>query len=259
MNWRLGFAVLNTALLAAPAFPQAVQSWRATMNGRGGDHGKCTIEVEVDGAADVELFGDSGRIRTLWGSPANWRRFECNSPIPRNPADFRFSGIDGRGRQSLVADPRSNRGVAVIRIEDPKGGREGYTFDVEWRNGYGGGYTGGGGYPGRGRWDDDGGSYYPGDPGRDPDGVVDACQDAVRDRAVRDFGLRNLRFYAPDRVFDQRPRTVISGGFDAWLGGGRGSAPYRYTCTVNGGGRVKSVDVRPAYRDGDRDGDWDRD
>ena len=28
---------------------------------------------------------------------------------------------------------RGGRGVAVVRIEDQKGGREGYTFDLEWR------------------------------------------------------------------------------------------------------------------------------
>jgi hypothetical protein len=35
----------------------------------------------------------------------------------------------------LVRDPNSNRGVAVIRIEDPKNGREGYTGDIMWRGG----------------------------------------------------------------------------------------------------------------------------
>jgi hypothetical protein len=56
----------------------------------------------------------------------------CNQVLPPNPAEFRFHGIDGRGRQELIRDP-SRGGVAVIRIEDPKGGREGYTFDLEWR------------------------------------------------------------------------------------------------------------------------------
>ena len=55
--------------------------------------------------------------------------------MPRNFADFRFQGVDGRGRQALLHDPRTNNGVAVVRIEDPQGGREGYTFDVEWRAG----------------------------------------------------------------------------------------------------------------------------
>jgi hypothetical protein len=68
--------------------------------------------------------------------------------MPANPGDFRFEGIDGRGRQQLVRDPR-NGGVAVVRIEDPAGGSEGYTFDLIW-SAYGGqprgddrGYRGG--------------------------------------------------------------------------------------------------------------------
>jgi hypothetical protein len=61
--------------------------------------------------------------------------------MPARPADFRFQGIDGRGRVQLVRDPRQNRGVAVVRIEDSKGGREGYTFDLIWQ---GGGFDRGG-------------------------------------------------------------------------------------------------------------------
>ncbi len=41
---------------------------RATITGRGGD-GKCTIEVEVDGSAEVEVSGDVGLLRTLSGQP----------------------------------------------------------------------------------------------------------------------------------------------------------------------------------------------
>jgi hypothetical protein len=118
-------------MLTAPVFAQQVATFRAQMRG-GGDHGKCTIEVDVDGVAEIELQGDQGRMRTLSGNPSGWRRMECNQPIPPNPQGFRFSGVDGRGRQTLLRDPSSNRGVAVVRIEDPQGGHEGYTFDIEW-------------------------------------------------------------------------------------------------------------------------------
>lgn len=114
----------------------ADSTMRASISGRGGDSGKCTIEVEVDDAADVEIREDMGRIHTLSGKRANFRRFQCNQPMPPNMAEFRFRGIDGRGRVELVRDPRSNRGVAVVRIYDPKGGREGYTFDLEWRGAF---------------------------------------------------------------------------------------------------------------------------
>jgi hypothetical protein len=61
-----------------------------------------------------------------------------------------------------VRDPNSNRGAAVVRIEDPKAGSEGYTGDIIWSNyGSGGGPGfpppgGGPGFPppggGGGRW-----------------------------------------------------------------------------------------------------------
>ncbi len=111
---------------------------RADIRG-GGDHGKCTIEVVVDGAAEVIIRGDSAELRTLSGQDATWRRFVCNQAMPMNPADFRFTGIDGRGRQTLVREP-GRGGAAVVRIEDPQGGREGYTFDIEWRGDAGGGW-----------------------------------------------------------------------------------------------------------------------
>jgi hypothetical protein len=70
--------------------------------------------------------------------------------------------VDGRGRQTLLRDPSSNRGTAVVRIEDPQGGREGYTFDIEWRGAGGSGYRGDGGGGGGvvDRGPDDG--YRPG-------------------------------------------------------------------------------------------------
>src|SRR4051794_2240895 len=117
--------------LTLPVWAQRDSSFRASIRG-GGDRngGKCTVEVDVDDAAEVEIRGDTGRIHTVGGQPARWRRFECTSVMPDRPGDFRFQGVDGRGRVQLIRDPRENRGVAVIRIEDPKGGSEGYTFDL---------------------------------------------------------------------------------------------------------------------------------
>jgi hypothetical protein len=141
------------------AFAQrgAVETRRADIRGGGGG-GKCTIEVVVDGVAEVEIRGDTGHLRTLSGRPATWRRFVCNQVMPLNPGDFRFRGIDGRGRQELLREPGRGSG-AVVRIEDSKGGAEGYTFDLEWRGigggrGFEGGRDGGpiGGGPRSGGW-----------------------------------------------------------------------------------------------------------
>ena len=145
---RAGLLTLSLLLLSVVGSAQS-DTRRANMTGTRGDQGKCTIEVEVDGVAEVEVFGDTGRIRTLAGAPSVWRRMECSDAIPRNPSDFRFRGIDGRGRVALIRDPRNNRGVAVVRIEDTKGGREGYTFDLEWSGNFSSQPPGRGG-PGQG-------------------------------------------------------------------------------------------------------------
>lgn len=102
---------------------------------RGGapDRGKCTLEVVVDGAAEVEIHGDTATLHNLSGALPQWRRFECTGPLPRNPDDFRFAGVDGRGRQQLLRSP-DRGGAAVVRIEDSGGGSEGYTFDIMWGN-----------------------------------------------------------------------------------------------------------------------------
>ena len=131
----VGIAVL--ASITGSAGAQTYSRRATTMAGTGGDRGKCTIEVVVDGAAEVEVRGDTANLRNLAGQPPQWRRFECNGPLPTNPVNFRFAGVDGRGRQQLVKDPR-NDGVAVVRIEDPQSGSEAYTFDLFWSNPYSG-------------------------------------------------------------------------------------------------------------------------
>ena len=154
-----GYKILAVATLAATSGIMSGQTYERKAMIRGGspDRGKCTIEVVVDGAVEVEVRGDNAVMRNLSGRPPQWRRFECTGPLPANPANFRFTGVDGRGRQTLVRDPH-NGGVAVVRIEDPENGSEGYTFDLTWS---GAGYPGGqvappypGGQPGADRRDD---------------------------------------------------------------------------------------------------------
>ena len=137
---------------------------RAMIRGGNPDRGKCTIEVVVDGAADVEVRGDSAVLRNLNGQPPQGRRFECTDPLPANPLNFHFSGVDGRGRQELIRDPR-NGGVAVVRIEDSDNGSEGYTFDLTWSGSAG--YPGGQAGPGYQR-DDRNRQPGPGYPGSQP-------------------------------------------------------------------------------------------
>jgi hypothetical protein len=119
------------AMLTSAVHAQSYQR-QATITGGGSpDRGKCTIEVVVDIVAQVEIRGATATLRNVSGQPPQWRRFECTAAMPANPSNFAFAGVDGRGRQSLVRDPR-NGGIALVQIEDKDGGSEGYTFDITW-------------------------------------------------------------------------------------------------------------------------------
>ena len=148
------------------AFAQPYDVFRGRIAGGAGDRGKCTIEVVVDGSAEVEVYGAEGRMRTLTGASATWRRMDCNMAMPANPADFKFSPQEGRGKQYIVRAPEENRGIAMVRIEDSAGGSEVYKFDLEWR-GTNGGLTSGGFGNSNG-----GGSIFdaPRGPGNSPPG-----------------------------------------------------------------------------------------
>jgi len=114
------------------------QPINATISG-GGGNGKCTFEVSVTGVAEVQIRGGEGRVVSIDGSPASWRRLNCNQALPAAPHDFHFSGVDGHAKQTLVQSPVGTNGVAIIRIDNTTGekrGRpEGYTGDVTWKGG----------------------------------------------------------------------------------------------------------------------------
>jgi hypothetical protein len=207
-----GRGLLTLAAIAAISVSLSAQTSqrRAVMKG-GGDpgRGKCTVEVVVDGAAEVEIRGDMGTLRNLSGRPPEWRRFECNGVMPTNPGGFRFAGVDGRGRQQLIQDPRDGR-AAVVRIEDPDNGAEGYTFDLFWggngyppqngyptQNGYpgGNGYPSGNAYPGQNRYPDEGERRY----GRDENRRDEDLYHRERDESFRRENWRD-RFF--ERVRD---------------------------------------------------------
>lgn len=105
----------------------------------GTGNGKCTFEVVVTGVAEVQIRGDEGRLISLDGAPAEWRRLDCNQPLPSAANDFHFSGVDGHGRQVLEQSPGGNDGIAVIRIDNSHGEKagkaEGYTGDITWKGG----------------------------------------------------------------------------------------------------------------------------
>lgn len=230
----------------------ADQVRRAAVSGTGSASGKCTVEVRVDGAAEIDLYGDSGRLRTIWGQPAAWARLECTSIMPYTMSDFRFRGIDGRGSVKLVQDPRNNNSMAVIRIDDPKGGSEGYTFEVSWSGGSASGpvsgfqSSSGWGTPppgapsagaGRGR-----GSGWGDRRAITSEQAIDLCRAEVRSRAERDYSLRNIDITAAAADTAQGRRNWVTGTFraaQARRGGG-----YKFNCEVDyTAGQVRNVEL----------------
>ncbi len=234
---------------------------RANITGNAVD-GKCTIEVSVDGAAEVEIRGNQGWMRNLSGRIPVWRRFDCDGRLPANPQDFRFRGIDGRGTVQLIRDPRTNRGRIVFRIDDPQGGPEGYTVDLEWRGSNGQfdtqdtrGWRG----PSS-RYDDRRGSDSPGDYS-DPryydqrgklntagaTRAIQACQAEVDARIKREgFGKVTFSNVVPD---SNPGRNDFVNGFATAQKGWWNGANFQFSCSVNlANGKVRSVDLERRSR-----------
>jgi hypothetical protein len=224
--------------------------------------------VVVDGSAEVEVRGDNATLRNRAGQTPQWRRFECTGALPANPGNFRFAGVDGRGRQTLARDPRNNNGAAVIQIEDSEGGAQGYTFDLFWGDG-GGPIT-----DDRYRQDQrQAGSdprafdRSPQQSDRDPrqfdrnpqqsdrggfrgdrqftvTEAVKVCQDSVRDRAVARFRTPNIDFRRT--AIDDNPgrQDWVLGDLAVRRRFGRQEV-YRFTCSVD----FRSGQVRTAQID----------
>jgi hypothetical protein len=263
MPKRIFYSIGMSAALATALCAQGLQRQAAMTGGGSRERGKCTVEVVVDGAAQIEIRGNTATLRDLNGRQPQWRRFECTGMMPPNPADFRFQGIDGRGRQTLIRDPR-NGGVAVVQIEDQEGGAEGYTFDIMWDS-RGGGF-GAPEYPNSGQYRDrieGGGSPNWGEPvyrpdwrnseyyrqyghGFGTDEAVRVCRDGVYEQARRRFGTANIHFLRT-RIDDNPGRNDwVIGSIDVHPN--RPGQVYNFSCSVNfNNGRVRSleIDARP--------------
>ncbi len=270
MRHKFIFNLAVCAAIAGTAWAQNHQRQAAMVSGGNPDRGKCTIEVFVDDVAEVEVRGTTATLRTLSGQPAQWRRFECNSAMPVNPVNFRFAGVDGRGRQDLIRDPR-NGGVAVVRIEDKDGGSEGYTFDLFW-----------GAVGNQGAYGNQGGNYRPGPPPSDnrgddryreypddryrpgwresdynrryghgfaSDEAVRVCQDSVAQQARSRFRNGDVHF-GWTRVEDAPGREDwVIGSVDVHRFGRL--ERYRFSCSVNfDSGRIRTaqLETRPLQR-----------
>jgi hypothetical protein len=138
--------------------------------------------------------------------------------MPMNPVDFRFQGLDGRGNQRLIRDPR-NGGSAVVRIDDPRGGSQGYTFDITWSVG----------------------GPFSADAAR-------VCENAVRQQALSRFNTGAVTVRFVDSIDNAGPRDSIYGTVNVRGGSGRDQT-YPFSCAVNyNTGRVlwTRIDSRPS-------------
>ncbi len=247
---RYAFGLILAAAATAVHAQGPEQVRRAAITGSGGSSGKCTIEVRVESSAEVDVYGDSGRLRTLAGQPATWTRMECTAPLPYSMSDFRFRGIDGRGTVKLIQDPRNNNSMAVIRIDDPKSGSEGFTFDIEWSGASGGtptgGFTSGWGSPsgggsgnaqsGRGRGAGRGNRMSA-------ESAIDLCRAEVRTRGERDYGLRSMDITSAAVDTGQGRRDWVTGSFNDRSGNSRRGGGYRFNCEVDySSGQVRTVE-----------------
>lgn len=214
------FALSALMSLSTSLFAQGTIQAQVT---GGGGSGKCTFEIRTGGTAEVEIRGSQGRVRSISGGPAQWVRLKCNQPLPTRPNSFRFQGIDGRGRQTLVRDPNSNNGTAVVRIEDNRGGMQGYTGDIIWNGGSGTGNGSG--------WGNGGGNNNNGWSNN----VVSNCQRTIRNQvASRYNGSVN---------FNGQPRQRKAGSFVMVDGTARVQARNQwgninYHCTMHPNGNV---------------------
>lgn len=247
-------AVLSSTLWAQSFTRQAVM-----VGGGDRDRGKCTIEVVVDDVAQVEVRGSTANLRTMSGRPASWRRFECSGPLPANPSEFRFAGVDGRGRQTLIRDPR-NGGEAVVQIEDRDSGEEAYTFDLFW------GLREGPAYPPPSaaappRNDDD--RYRPNYRDSDyyrryrhgfaADEAIRLCQQSVMNMATRRFRSNDLHFNRTR--LDESPgrQDRVTGVLDLYRRDHE--EQFRFSCLVDfESGRIRTADLdqRPIGDEDDR-------
>lgn len=271
---RTGYLASAGLVIAGIALGQSSQRQAAIRGGGNPNEGKCTIEVLVDGTAEVQIKGTNATLRTTGGQAAQWRRFECTSPLPANPANFHFSGVDGRGRQDLIRDPR-NGGVATVQIEDRDNGAEGYTFDLTWGGANQGypqsqaapqpgnrpGYQGQPGNQGRGDgyrdYSDD--RYRPNYRDSDYyrryghgfaiDDAIEVCRQNIMQQASRRFRSSDVHIRRTDIDDGPGRNDSIVGSLDVHRNSR--NEQYIFSCAVDfNSGRVRSaqIDSQPVRR-----------
>jgi hypothetical protein len=227
MNPRLILTMIAAAALAiAPVGAQNLQRRAVMTSGGSPEFGRCTAEVIVDGAAEVEIRGDMASLRDLSGRPPEWRRFECTGPMPANAANVRFTG-EGRGSQRMIRTPNDNNGTAVVRIQDSEPGANLYRFELSWNSP--------GPYPAAG--------VPPMNRRFGTDQAVQACQDTIRRQAMDRFGARQIVFRRINMDDNPGRNDWVVGMLEIRRPDGM-EEHRRFSCSVNfENGRIRSADI----------------
>ena len=244
-----------SALAAATLFAAVSSSAQTTINAQitgGGGSGKCTFEVRVEGVANVQIRGNQGYIQTKAGMPGQWVRLKCNQPLPRNPANFRFAGVDGRGKQYMLRAPSQNNGVAVIRIEDTRSGYEGYTGDIFWNGGNNNGGQWNGGW-----WNDNwngGGGWNQAPPPPLPgagwnNNIVPNCQNNIRNKVRQQINGAQVNFNGQPSRNQAGSFVMVDGTASVRDNQGR-NGQIAYHCSMHPNGNVADSNFNVTQRPG---------
>ncbi len=144
----------------------------------------------VDGTTFVYVRGRQVQVESRSGLPVQRQRYDFTDPLPRASVQLGLSVLEGRGRVRLVEYPQSrNDYTAIVRIDDNSGGRDVYSFELQWYD--------------RNRRDENGG--WGGNNPRNADGVIWRGRvdgesiirfrgDQSWDETVSGYGVSNARY-----------------------------------------------------------------
>jgi hypothetical protein len=87
----------------------------------------------VDGESFIKVRGRQVQSETISGLPVQNQQYDFTDTLPRAPIQVELAEVIGRGRVSIVDQPRrQNDFTAVVRIDDNQGGKSSYSFELRW-------------------------------------------------------------------------------------------------------------------------------
>jgi hypothetical protein len=117
---------IKTALAALGLCALAIPAHAGTLSWSG----------DVDDTATIALSGRSLRTTSNAHGIRNERR-SLRGVMPRDDVRVRLDRNDGRGQIRIIQQPSSrNNYTTLVRIEDPRSGRDHYSFTLYWDERY---------------------------------------------------------------------------------------------------------------------------